>query len=416
MNVNIPQSLFLAKEQKFRAFVGGFGSGKTYIGCISQCKHYLEHPRINQGYFAPTYPQIRDIFYPTIEEVASGMGLRTEIREGNKEVHFYSGSAYRGTTICRSMERPSTIIGFKIGRAMVDELDTMKHKKARDAWRKIIARMRYKDDSVQNGIDVTTTPEGFNFTHEMFVESLASKPSLNNTYGIVKASTYDNEANLPDDYIQSLIDTYPDALVSAYLQGDFVNLKTGCIYTSYNRETCNSSETIQPKEPLYIGQDFNVGKMASVVFVKRGDVFHAADELVDLYDTPALIEVIKDRYKEHSITIYPDASGNSRKTVNASESDIKLLRQAGFRVKVDSKNPRVRDRILSVNAALSKGRVFVNAAKCKETARCLEQQAYDKNGEPDKSAGTDHMNDGFGYMIIQELPVIKPTSNVNIKF
>jgi hypothetical protein len=29
-----------------------------------------EHPKINQGYFAPTYPQIRDI-YPTIEEVAS---------------------------------------------------------------------------------------------------------------------------------------------------------------------------------------------------------------------------------------------------------------------------------------------------------------------------------------------------------
>jgi hypothetical protein len=31
-------------------------------------------PKINQGYFAPTYPQIRDIFYPTIEEVAFDWG------------------------------------------------------------------------------------------------------------------------------------------------------------------------------------------------------------------------------------------------------------------------------------------------------------------------------------------------------
>ena len=42
---------------------------------------------------------------------------------------------------------------------------------------------------------------------------------------------------------------------------------------------------------------------------------------------------IKERYAGHKITIYPDASGNSRKTVNASESDISLLRRAGFTVK-----------------------------------------------------------------------------------
>ena len=135
---------------------------------MAQCLHYWEHPKINQGYFAPTYPQIRDIFYPTIEEVAFQMGQRVEIREGNKEVHFYNGARYRGTTICRSMERPETIIGFKIGNALVDELDVMKADKAETAWRKIIARMRYNQDGLRNGIDVTTTPEGFKFTHKMF--------------------------------------------------------------------------------------------------------------------------------------------------------------------------------------------------------------------------------------------------------
>nr|WP_281959236.1 DUF4113 domain-containing protein [Enterobacter mori] len=117
--LNIPQARFLAMQHKFKAYVAGFGSGKTWVGCGGICKGMWEHPKINQGYFAPTYPQIRDIFYPTIEEVAFDWGLSVKINEGNKEVHFYEGRRYRGTTICRSMEKPGSIVGFKIGNAMV---------------------------------------------------------------------------------------------------------------------------------------------------------------------------------------------------------------------------------------------------------------------------------------------------------
>lgn len=169
--LNIPQARFLAMPHKFKAYVAGFGSGKTWVGCGGICKGMWEHPKINQGYFAPTYPQIRDIFYPTIEEVAFDWGLTVKINEGNKEVHFYEGRRYRGTTICRSMEKPGSIVGFKIGNAMVDELDVMAAAKARQAWRKIIARMRYKVDGLRNGIDVTTTPEGFKFVYHTTEEA-----------------------------------------------------------------------------------------------------------------------------------------------------------------------------------------------------------------------------------------------------
>lgn len=118
--LNVPQARFLSMPHKFKAYVAGFGSGKTWIGCGGICKGIWEHPGINQGYFAPTYPQIRDIFYPTVEEVAADWGLNVKINEGNKEVHFYYGRQYRGTTICRSMEKPQTIVGFKIGNALVE--------------------------------------------------------------------------------------------------------------------------------------------------------------------------------------------------------------------------------------------------------------------------------------------------------
>ncbi|MBN9116820.1 MAG: terminase family protein, partial [Pandoraea sp.] len=73
--LNVPQAEFLQMPHKFRAYVAGFGSGKTWVGCTSICQHFWQWPRINQGYFAPTYPQIRDIFYPTMEEVAAVIGF-----------------------------------------------------------------------------------------------------------------------------------------------------------------------------------------------------------------------------------------------------------------------------------------------------------------------------------------------------
>jgi hypothetical protein len=199
--LNRPQAEFLATRSKFKALVAGFGSGKTWAGCAGQCQHAWEHPRINAGYFAPTYPQIRDIFYPTIEEVAFDWGLTAKVAESNREVHLFNGRSYRNTIKCRSMEKPGEIVGFKIGHAQIDELDLLKKEKARIAWRKIIARMRYKVDGLRNGVDVTTTPEGFKFVYEQFVKAVREKPELAALYRVVHASTYENEANLPDDYI-----------------------------------------------------------------------------------------------------------------------------------------------------------------------------------------------------------------------
>lgn len=410
VDANVPQAQFLSLPHKFKAFVAGFGSGKTWVGSQDICLHAWKHPRINQGYFAPTYPQIRDIFFPTIEEVAFTMGLRTEIRTADKEVHFFSGREYRATTICRSMERPSTIVGFKIGNALVDELDVMAPDKAKLAWRKIIARMRYNDPGVKNGVSVTTTPEGFKFTHEMFVLRPQDEPELRASYGLIQASTYDNEANLPADYIPSLVATYPPELISAYLNGQFVNLTSGTVYRNYDRVRCGSDEVAKEGEPLFVGMDFNVTKMAATIYVQRPNGWHAVDELKDVFDTPDIILSLKDRFPEHRIIVYPDASGKSRKTVNASTSDINLLKMAGFEVRAKEENPPVKNRIISVNKAFQDGRLWVNARKCPTVARCLEQQAFDANGEPDKKGGQDHQNDATGYPIAYEFPVIRPAS------
>lgn len=418
VTVNQSQAKFLQMPHKFRGFIAGFGSGKTWTGSLSTCLHHYKYPKVNSGYFAPTYPHIRDIFFPTIEEVAEKMGMEVEIKESNKEVHFYSGKKFRGVCICRSMDKPQNIIGFKIGHALIDELDVLPMDKAELAWRKIIARMRYKQDGLRNGIDVTTTPEGFKFAHKLFVETPTSNPKLKDNYGYIQASTYDNAINLPDDYISSLLESYPEQLIQAYLNGEFVNLTAGTVYRDYDRIRNVSRETIKDEEPLFIGMDFNVTNMSATIGVKRECHIHIVDELCGVYDTPEMIRILKERYLDngHTVYVYPDASGGSRKTVDASISDIALLERAKFVVRTKPSNPAVKDRIISVNNAFSKSRLYVNELKAKTLASHLEKLAYDKNGEPDKSSGFDHLPDALGYLVYYEMPVYKPLLKAPITF
>jgi phage terminase large subunit len=399
-------------DTKFRAYVGGFGSGKTFVGCIDLLNFFAKHPGTRQGYFGPSYPSIRDIFYPTFEEAAQLMGFTIVVREANKEIHVYRCGNYYGTVICRSMDNPSSIVGFKISRALCDELDVLNKEKANQAWNKIIARMRLVIPGVQNSIGVTTTPEGFRFVYEKF----KSKPTK--SYSMVQASTYENEKYLPPDYIDSLKETYDSSLIGAYLDGEFVNLTGGQIYNQYSTGN-RSFETVQHDDKvLYIGMDFNVTKMAARVFVYRDGLPHCVDEFNELYDTADMIEHIQMRYPDRKIVVYPDASGNNRKSNAADETDIKLLKKAGFRVKAKDTNPRVKTRINSVNAMLcnSKGdrRVFVNKDTCPVTHDELEQQVYNDKGEPDKLGGKDHGNDAFGYFIVYEHGIKPKNSHFTI--
>lgn len=423
--LNNPQGQFLAAQKKFNAFVGGYRSGKTFVGCVRLWSLAARFPGIKLGYFAPTYPMIQDIFYSTIAEVGEalsnewGLNLSVDINISRKEVKLIIDDVEYAMVKCRAMEHAHRIVGFDINHAQIDEIDTMKMNKADQAWKKIIARMSsVRKDYPVNTVDFTTTPEGFNFVHNLFVVRLQEDPAIAGDYSIVKASTRQNAKNLPDDYIQSLYNTYPSNLVDAYVDGEFVNLTSGTVYYTYKRQECRSHEEIIAGETLFIGQDFNVGKMASTIYVQRGKIWHAVAELVNLFDTPDVVRVIKERWQDkgHPIVMYPDASGKNRKSNQASTSDIAMLQQAKFDVRVNAANPAVKDRVLSMNKALESGLIKINDKNCPNTARGLEQQSYDENGEPDKSGGVDHQNDATTYPIAYEMPVRKPVLHMPVTF
>lgn len=412
-----PQAEFLGMDCKFPAFVAGFGTGKSEVMCNSALLDSLEGGGDSMiAMYEPTYDLVRLILAPRMQEKLSDWGVRYKYNKAENII--YTSTGQMGDFILRTLDNPAMIVGYESFRAKIDELDTLKPQHAADAWVKIIARNRQEPDTYKpisnkplNTVSVFTTPEGFRFVHDRWVVN--RKPG----YEMIQASTLSNPF-LPDDYVQALRDSYPGSLIEAYINGQFVNLTSGTVYYAYKRKECRSRESIQPGEPLYIGQDFNVGKMASTIYVQRGKQWHAVAELVDLFDTPDVIRVITERWKNsgHKIVMYPDASGKNRKSNMASTSDIAMLQQAGFEVRVNPSNPAVKDRILAVNTAFEKGLLFINDHLCPATARAMEQQAYDDNGEPEKNGIIDHPCDATGYPIAYEMPIMKPVINVPITF
>ena len=64
-----------------------------------------------------------------------------------------------------------------------------------------------------------------------------------------------------------------------------------------------------------------------------------------------MVQEIKNRYK-YPIVVFPDPAGNQRKTSAGGRTDISILQNAGFKIKVRHAHPAVRDRINAVNSRL----------------------------------------------------------------
>jgi phage terminase large subunit len=348
-----PQYQYITTQSPFPALVAGFGAGKTEAAVLRSIAGLLMNPNTNRGFYEPTYDLIRMIAWPRFEDLLTQLNVPYKLQKS--PLNMISVEGY-GNIIFRSMDNPNRIIGYEHADADIDELDTLKKDDAAYVWRQVLARNRQKKNG-QNTIGVTTTPEGFKFVYETW------KQSPKKGYEIIQAPTASNP-HLPDGYIDSLKDIYPSQLLDAYLEGKFVNLTSGTVYSSYNRVAHRSDEAIKPGEPLFIGCDFNVTQQAATIYAQRdgGAVWHAVEQLTAMYDTPEMVRLIQEKWqsKGHKIYMYPDASGSSRKTVNASISDIALLEQAGFIVRAKKTNPAVKDRVLAMNAALEAGRIKIN--------------------------------------------------------
>lgn len=427
-----PQSDFMRLMRKdeslFNLFVGGFGSGKSETLVVSALSDLFNYQGANVGVYSPTYDLLRLILLPRFEQYLDQMMIPYSL---NKTEYIIQVANF-GMLIFRSLDRDARIIGYEHFSGHIDEIDTLPMAKAESVWLKVLGRNRQalpNHPNVRNKMGLYTTPEGFNFTFKYWSPQGEAYRKLSDEnkwmYQYVKAPTYSNPY-LPSGYVDSLRATYPEHLISAYIEGDWVNLTSGRVYPGFCRQL-NACDTLEkPGEEIHVGMDFNVQRGCSVAHVIRKSPItgkkqaHAIFEIYNAYDTVEQCKLLKERFGDkHKITVYPDASGKQRKSANASVSDFATLRSHGFNLKEYNWNGSVKDRVSAYNSQICAGdgerNYFVNIDECPHLATGLETQVYNINGQPDKGPGKwDDINDGPGYFMARTFPIVKPSANSGV--
>lgn len=423
MKINFPllphQRKFLENTtDRHLGLIGGFGCGKTQA-FIYKTIHLAF---LNVGHTGvvtePSFDLVREMLVPYFEETLERYNVPYKLTMSPYPKLILEFE--KGTTkiLLRSGENYTKAIGFNLAFAGCDEMDTSPLETARQMHIKLMGRLRANAPFIQ--FYTTSTPEGFRYLHEFFVKDAREREKkgfpINRSF--IQARTYDNPF-LPEEYINDLKSNYPANLIDAYLEGKFTNLTSGTVYYNFDRKRNHTDVTLEDSRfknhPIHIGQDFNVGKMSSVVHVVDKGKPYAVDEFMGLRNTSAVIEAVKSRYRNlnRPIYFYVDASGKSQHT-NASASDVALLKSAFDGVFHPNRNPFISDRVGSMNHSFLNGQgdinYRVNTHRCPLYTETLEQQAYDKAGKPEKRMDMDHPNDAGGYFIHYMYPLSgKPT-------
>ena len=382
-------------EHRKLALVCGFGAGKT-VGLVAKATMLAA---MNVGHvsalFEPTHAMLVDILVRTCNELFDQWQIPFSYRASPQPSFTLEFAEGTHTILLRTMLTYQRLRGQNLCAIGFDEADTVPKRDAEQAMNMALARLR--SGNIQQ-FYATTTPEGHGWAFDTFKKNAKTDTRL------IQAKTSDNKY-LPEGFIQSLIENYPEQLIKAYLNGEFVNLTMGAVYR-FDRNVHVSNQLLNYKnEILRIGIDFNIQNTNCVIGVRDRNKLVIIDEITKMHDTDALAKEILRRYPNQKILIYPDASGSNRST-NSSQTDVAILEGYGFTNMSPRSNPPIRDRVSAVNSLLKNGKGEVRLAIspcCRTLIECFELQAYDeKTGEPDKQNGYDHILDSLGYLIWRE--------------
>ena len=395
---------FLTSKKQINAYVGGFGSGKTYSFLHKTFINHITRKNkdgISNGWIIyPTYSLAEEVFIPPFLEILQDKGIAYKYNVSKHTIR----TAYGNIRIFQ-MVKPDKIIGVSLSYCGFDEFDISSYRYCETAFNKALGRMRDTEDCE---IYICTTPEGMKYTYTLMVEKDDDNKFL------VRGKTSDN-VYLPQSYLKLLEENYDEKLLKAYRDGQFVNLQQGQTYYQFNRDTNIQGVQYNRSLPVRIGVDWNVDPECAVLFqlYEQQPQIRVFDCIALTHSgsgdllTERMVNTIKGKYPNSEYVAYPDATGHKRGS-SAMYSDIDLLIKGGFQVKALKSNPLVVDRVNAMNKAL-KGNLVIDPS-CSLLIQDLEKTC-NKEGtrEIDKSnKSLSHMSDALGYAVHWEKPIIKP--------
>ena len=381
---------FLNKENRIGLLVAGLGFGKSFIGALWLLMKVLKHPNSIGVMSSKDYGQLTQALDKEVLLVLSMMGMIDgihfkRIRSPKLTYLFQNGSSIIGLS---ALNYDSAFRGININFLLMDELAFYEEM----AFQTALGRVR-KSPSQIRGV---TTPQGFNFAWEYFLEN----PPPDSF--VIRATTYDNEL-LPEEYIQSLKDSYPEKLFQQECMAEFIDLTAEAAYYQFDK-TFHVGEVSKEKNiPIYVSLDFNVSPYCGIIFQVINNKINIFDEIYipDNADTYKAVEIIKNKVGME-VNIISDSTGANRSTVGPANHII--LRNAGFKL-IPSRNPFVFDRVQHLNKMLEDRKILIDY-KCQYLIKCLSKTTWGNNGKLDqrKDKTLTHSSDALGYACFKLFP------------
>jgi len=395
-----PQWEFLRSSATIKGFVGGMGSGKTYIFIRETLLNHLfrkNRQGVSNGWIIyPTYDLAEELFVLPFNGLLEHLNIDFEY---NIAKHRYE-SRY-GRIKLYQLVKPQMIVGAELTYVGFDEFDVASWKNCEIAFLKALGRLR---GSGNVELYIVTTPEGLHYTYKIFVTDNPKGERF-----LVKAKTKDNP-HLDPGYIKMLEDNYPPRLLEAYLNGEFVNLTQGILYYNFERaKQAGKKLTVNPQAELYLTCDFNKAPMEWLVAQREGDKIKFVAPISIKHDakTKQAAEMFCQMFKNHGlkkVIVTGDASGQWEGTRDYS-SDYQIIKevlelnkwQALF--KVPTHNPSVNNRVNLTTTLIHKERLLIDES-CLSLILDYENVVGDgKGGKDRKNAMLTHASDAADYLI-----------------
>ena len=392
MELTNPQSDIFNSSARFRTVVAGRRFGKTFLSTIEIIRAATAGKNKNCWYIAPTYGAAKEIAWDMMIHTIPDEYI-AKTNETALTLRLINGS----TIALKGAEKPNNLRGRALDFVVLDEFADMRP----ETWTEVI---RASLSDRQGNALFIGTPKGRNHFYELWADGLGSKDN----WASFQYTTIEG-GNVPPDEIEQAQNDLDERTFNQEYCAEFVTY-SGLIYYAFSREL-SVIDIEDNHSTLLIGMDFNLDPMSAVICIRHGVNLLAIDEIV-MYgsNTDEMAAEIKARYPDRNVIIFPDPASRQRKTSAGGRTDLSILQNAGFSVKVKKQHPLVRDRINAVNSRLltSDGqRHLFFSPKCRQTIKSLERQTYKEGTSQPNKDGFDHMNDALGYLVEYLFPVRK---------
>lgn len=387
------QKEIINDNNRFKIIISGRRSGKT-MSAITSLAKYSRYPNKKCMYIAPSYRMAKQIVYDDLYNMLKDRNWLKDVNKSDLAFTLVNGSMI----YLRSADNPDSIRGIGLDYVVLDEAADI----SEEAWKAVIRpTLSDKEGSAM----IISTPKGRGWLYDVYNDAKHL-----NDWASWQFTTAEGGIVSEEELAQARIDLDERTYLQEY-EAKFVDY-SGLIYYSFGEHNIKEHAfTNNQFTTLHIGADHNIDPGCAVIAFQYHGGIHVFDE-VEIYgsDTAEMAREIQQRYPNRKFICYPDASGAQRRTSAVGGiTDHIIWKNHGFKLRVGSVNPAVKDRIASVNAVLKADNVRLTIdPKCVKIIKGLRSHTY-KEGtrQPTKEGANDysHFNDALGYLINNLYPL-----------